>query len=100
MVVMTLGELILVPTSSTYVANMAPPEMRGRYMSIYGLTWGVASGISPVFGGFLSDTLGTRSPWFAGGLIGLSAVAGFILLSRHSPAAQMPPEPLPEKPQR
>jgi MFS family permease len=82
MVVMTTGELILVPTSSTYAANLAPPEMRGRYMSLYGLTWGIAAGISPVMGGFLSDSFGPRAPWFAFTLVGLAAVAGFLLLRR------------------
>jgi dipeptide/tripeptide permease len=38
MVLMTLGELMLVPTASTYAANLAPIDMRGTYMSIYGLT--------------------------------------------------------------
>ena len=39
MVVMTVGELILVPTASTYAANLAPVDKRGRYMSIFGLSW-------------------------------------------------------------
>lgn len=39
MVVMTFGELTLVPTASKYVADIAPADMRGRYMSIYWLSW-------------------------------------------------------------
>ena len=60
MVVMTIGELIIVPTSSTYIANLAPVDMRGRYMSFYTLTWGVAAGIGPIFGGFLNDIIGPQ----------------------------------------
>ena len=82
MVVMTLGELLLMPTSSTYVAGLAPPDMRGRYMSIYGLTWGVASGIAPLAGGFLSDTIGPAAIWYAGLAAGLVAAAGFARLMR------------------
>ena len=41
---------MLMPTSTTYAANLAPADMRGRYMSIYGLTWGVAQGVGPVMG--------------------------------------------------
>jgi MFS family permease len=81
-VVMTLGELLLMPTSSTYVANLAPTDMRGRYMSIYGLTWGIAHGIAPLMGGYLSDQVSPQATWLGGMLIGLVAVAGFILLSR------------------
>jgi MFS family permease len=82
MVVMTFGELLLMPTSSTYVAGLAPPDMRGRYMSLYGLTWGVASGIAPLAGGYLSDTLGPAAIWYAGLAAGLLAVAGFMWLAR------------------
>lgn len=80
MVVMTIGELIISPTATTYTADLAPADMRGRYMSIFGLTWSVASGIAPVFGGFLSDNLGPRSTWIGGGVIGIISVLAFLLL--------------------
>lgn len=85
MVVMTIGELILIPTSTTYVAGRAPEDMRGRYMSIYGLTWGVASGIGPVLGGLLNDHLGPQYIWYGGGLIGFMGVILFLVLSRVNP---------------
>ena len=83
-VIMTVGELLLMPTSSTYVANLAPMDMRGRYMSIYGLTWGLAQGVAPVLGGFLSDQFDPKATWLGGLAIGLIAVLGFILLSRRN----------------
>jgi len=79
MVIMTLGELILVPTSSTYAANLAPADMRGRYLSLYGLTWNVAAGIGPLTGGFLNDTLGPQAIWFGGGLTGVLSGLLFIV---------------------
>jgi MFS family permease len=91
MVIMTIGELLLVPTSSTYVANLAPVDKRGRYMSIYGLTWGAASGIGPVVGGVLSDNLGPKAPWIGGGLVGLLATAGFLLMARKNPTGSPQP---------
>lgn len=81
MVVMTIGELILVPTASTYVANMAPPDMRGRYMGIFGLTWGAASGFGALMGGYLSDSFGIRAPWIGGGIMGALSVLAFCLLA-------------------
>lgn len=78
MVVMTIGELIISPTATTYTANLAPADMRGRYMSIYGLTWSVAMGIAPVFGGFLNDTLGPRTIWYGGGIVGVISVIAFL----------------------
>ena len=82
MVVMTLGELALVPTVSTYTANLAPPDQRARYMSLSGLTWQVSSGIGPVFGGILSDQFGPKTIWLGGGVVGLVSILGFLLLER------------------
>lgn len=81
MVVMTLGEMIVVPTSSTYTANRAPADMRGRYMSIYGLSWGVATGIAPVLGGFLNDNLSPRATWLGGAVFGVLGALLFVALS-------------------
>jgi MFS family permease len=81
MVVMTFGELVLVPTATSYTANLAPVEMRGRYMSFFWLTSNVASVIAPVLGGFLNDNFGGRFIWYGGGVIALAAVAAFAVLT-------------------
>jgi len=81
MVVMTIGELMLIPTSNTYTANLAPADMRGRYMSIYGLTHSVAAGIAPLLGGLLSDTIAPRATWIGGGLLGIISILVFLILS-------------------
>jgi MFS family permease len=81
-VIMTLGELLIMPTSSTYAANLAPTEKRGRYMSLYSLGWPVAAGIGPLIGGLLNDSIGPRSIWFGGATIGLMSVVFFLFLSQ------------------
>ena len=73
---------MLVPTASTYTANLAPIDMRGRYLSIYGLTWGIASGVASPMGGFLSDTYGTQYIWYGAALVGVLGVFSFLLLDR------------------
>jgi len=82
MVVMTIGELILMPTVSAFVANLAPADKRGRYMSIYGLTWNVATGTGPLAAGILSDQFGLRAPWIAGIGVGLTSIIAFLRLGR------------------
>jgi MFS family permease len=82
MVVMTFGELVIVPTSSTYVANIAPADMRGRYMSIYGLTWSFGQGVGPVLGGLLNDHLGPHAIWWGGMAIGLISASGLFTIAR------------------
>jgi MFS family permease len=84
MVVMSAGELILVPTATTFAANKAPADMRGRYMSIYGLTQGTAQGIGPILGGLLNDHLGPRFIWLGAFVVGMIAMAGFWVMNTHT----------------
>ncbi len=95
MVVMTVGELMLMPTASTYTANRAPADMRGRYMAVFGLTWYVAQGLGPLAGGLLSDTAGPSAPWLLGGLAGLVAALAFTALARAAARPTQEPGPLP-----
>jgi MFS family permease len=86
MVILTFGELTLVPTASKYVADSAPADLRGRYMSVYWLGWGLARTLSPLIGGFLNDNLSPHSIWLGGLMIGLTSTAGLILLNGISQA--------------
>ena len=82
MVVMTIGELITAPTATTFVANLAPQDQRGRYLGVFGLTWHVAMAIGPFAAGILTDAFGIRSPWFVSVLVGLLSVYAFVLLDK------------------
>lgn len=90
MVILTIGEMIMFPTATALTANLATPAMRGRYMSVYNLTWGGGFAIGPVLGGFLNDHVAPVAIWYGGLAIGLTSVAGFALLGRimrgHQPA--------------
>ncbi len=88
MVILTFGELTLVPTASKYVADLAPGEMRGRYMSIYWLGWGLARTIAPLLGGFLNDALTPRAIWIGGLILGLISTTGLFWLARSESAPQ------------
>jgi MFS family permease len=82
MILLTIGEMIMVPPSTALTANLAPPTMRGRYMSVYGLAWGIGSGTGPVVGGFLNDQVAPVAIWYGGLAMGLAATSGFLLLGR------------------
>ena len=56
--------------------------MRGRYMSLYWLAWGLSRATAPLIGGALNDNLGPQAIWVGGLLIGLTSVAGLALLTR------------------
>ncbi len=80
MVIVTIGELMVIPTASTYTANRAPENMRGRYMSLLALTWGAGSMIGPLLGGFLNDTISPRAIWYGGGVAGILGAVVFLIL--------------------
>ena len=80
MVILSIGELVLVPTASTYVANLAHPAMRGRYMSIFGLAWRIAIGTGPLLGGLLNDALSPQAIWYGGAVLGLASTLTFMVL--------------------
>jgi MFS family permease len=82
MVILTCGELLVVPTGTALAANLAPLDMRGRYMGLFGLTWSIAFGIGPVIGGWLNDQVAPVAIWYAGLALGLTSVAGFLWLGR------------------
>lgn len=81
MVLMTFGELTLIPTVSKYIADHAPTNMRGRYMSVYWFAWAIARGAAPLIGGFLNDNISPRSIWTGGLIIGLTSALGLLFLS-------------------
>lgn len=71
-IIFTFGEMCAMPVSSAYVADLAPPHLRGRYMGVVGFTWAIAL----VFGPNLGLRLFAYNPtlmWLTCGLLGLLA---------------------------
>jgi MFS family permease len=90
MVFMTFGELILIPTISKYIADLAPADMRGRYMSVYWFAWGIARAAAPLIGGFLNDSIEPRAIWVGGLGIGVASAVGLFIFYRfHNSAGNL-----------
>ena len=88
MILFTLGEMITMPMASAYIANLAPPHMRGRYLGVSALTWSVALIVAPGLGMKLfSCNAGIY--WLACGATSLAA-AGLILPGRKPRAGAAP----------
>lgn len=82
MVILSIGEIILMPTAMTLVARIAPADMRGRYMSLYSLTMGAAKGIGPVVGGLLNDYVSPTAIWYGGFVMAMMSMSVFLMLHR------------------
>ena len=77
MVIITIGEMVIAPFQQVIVAKLAPEHMRGRYMAIYGISWGVPVAVAPLLAGVVMDYYDPRWVWWGVGLIGILAVIGF-----------------------
>jgi MFS family permease len=82
MVIITIGEMIVAPVGQALVARMAPEDMRGRYMAIYGYTFTVASMTGPLLAGLVIDNFDPRILWYFAGIVGILAMMIFVLLYR------------------
>jgi MFS family permease len=95
MVIITVGEMIVAPVGQAVVANFAPEEMRGRYLAIFGFSWGIPFAVGPYLAGLIMDNLDQRLLWYFAGLIGLLAVAGFLALHKRVEKKKDMSQPMP-----
>ena len=78
-VVWTFGEMVLLPTASTYMAEIAPAERRGEYMGLYQMTFSLAFALSASAGTAVLENFGGVTLWTGAFVAGCVSAA---LLSR------------------
>ena len=79
--VFTFGEMIFAPVAIAYVASLAPPRMRGRYMG----AWGFSNSLSLMFAPSLGLMVFARSPavlWLGCGAIAVLAALTIVAEGR------------------
>ena len=85
MMVLTIGEMVINPTVTSYVSNLAPDHMRARYMGMLEMVYRVAMGTSPLIAGLINDLLAPWLIWVYGSLIALVGAVGFFGLYLYRP---------------
>ena len=79
-VIITVGEMIVVPTSQTLAAGFARTDMRGRYMAVFGLSYSVPSAIGPLAAGIVLDNYRPNLLWYLSVLLCAMSASGFYAL--------------------
>jgi MFS family permease len=93
-VVITMGEMIIMPTTQALAANFAPVEMRGRYMAVFGLTWMIPATFGPGAAGVILDNYNPNLLWYIGGVLcAVSALSFYALHMRLGGQARFAPAP-------
>lgn len=80
MVLITIGEMIVMPVGQALAANFAPEAMRGRYLAVYGLSWAIPSTFGPGLAGLILDNFNPNLLWYISGGLCLLAALGFVWL--------------------
>lgn len=81
-VIITIGEMIIMPTSQMLAANFAPEQMRGRYMAMFGLAWMLPAIIGPAAAGVILDNYNPNLLWVVGAILCAFSAFGYFLLQQ------------------
>ncbi len=84
MVIITIGEMMVSPVGQAIATRLAPENMRGRYMAMFGYTWGIPFMIGPILAGMVLDNLNPNILWYAAGVLGVIAALAFYSLETMS----------------
>lgn len=79
------GTAMFVIVANVLVADIAPTDERGKYLSYYQGSFRLGSIFGPAIGGFLADFAGLRVPFFMLALLGAVSVGLTFLLIRDEP---------------
>ena len=80
MIIITIGEMIVTPIQQTAVASFAPEDKRGRYMAMYGFSWGIPNLFGVLVAGLIMVNIGPNWVWYIAGILSIFAAIGFWLL--------------------
>jgi MFS family permease len=78
-VVWTFGEMILLPGSAAYAAEIAPEGRRGEYMGVYTMSFSIAFSLGPWLGASILQSWGPHALW---GTAFVSGCISTLLMSR------------------
>ena len=84
-VVWTVGEMILFPSTAAYVSELAPAARRGEYMGFYSMTFGIGFTVGPWAGLSVLGAAGARTLWLSCLAVGALST---LLLARIRPEVQ------------
>jgi predicted MFS family arabinose efflux permease len=86
--IFVIGEMLWVPTSQAVVAALAPADIRGAYMGLFGGTWSVGWALTPFLGLQVRGAYGDSAMWMCVAVLGVTAgITGLVAARGHDAEA-------------
>lgn len=89
--VWSLGDLVVMGRAYALVADLAPPGATGRYLAVFGISWGIAGIAAPVVGTQVIQHAGAAALWLGTAVICLALAAFQPLVARSTARGNRPP---------
>ena len=80
MILITLGEMLVIPTSQALTALLAPLDMRARYVATERFTLIIAQSLGPLAATAMMDRFDPRWVWYGCSIICAISIVGFYAL--------------------
>lgn len=87
LLIWTAGEILVSPQQQAFIADWAPPNARGRYLSLFQASWSLAFAVNPLLSVPLHARLGDAAFWL---LMVPISLPGALLLLRLDRVADQP----------
>ncbi len=81
-VLVTIGEILMMPFANAFAMNRCNDANRGQYMAAYGMSYSLAFIIAPTFGMRMAEQFSYATLWYVLGGFTLLATWGFVMMGR------------------
>ncbi len=78
--------VLVAPVAQAYIGDLTPVGKEGKYMNLFYMSFFAGMALGPYFGGFLTDKLNIRAPFYAMGMLSLLVLVLVLLLVPESAA--------------
>lgn len=83
MVLISAGEMLVIPTSQALTALLAPHDMRARYVATERFNWIIAQSLGPLAASVVMDRFDPRWVWYGCSIVCAISIIGFFVLYLH-----------------
>lgn len=82
MVVMTMGEILVLPFMNTFWTSRSADHNRGQYAGLYTIAWSIAQTAGPFLGSQIAEYANFEMLWWVLGAASFVTAAGFMCLQK------------------